>query len=149
MNLDPIRTALTDTADLFAWLSKSTSETATSWLDMRTDGSTDLILPALAGIATALTVALVVALYVQNEYPAFRSTVRRSLVTALALSLLAFAAYDMRNVALAYLEKASVKPATEFELRWQKTTERARTLAAEMGGQTRSLSAAASDARRG
>jgi 16S rRNA C1402 (ribose-2'-O) methylase RsmI len=42
----------------------------------------------------------------------------------------------MRNAALAYLVKTSVGPATEFELRWQQTTERARTLATEMDRHT-------------
>ena len=123
MNLDPLRNAATELNSLFP---------AGIWPDLGADGETGLLMPALAGIAAALTLALALTIYFQTEYRSYRDMMRHGLAAVVGLSLLAFAAYDVRNVAMAYLAKTSARPATEFELRWQKTTERARTLATEM-----------------
>jgi hypothetical protein len=76
-------------------------------------------------------VALMLVLYFQTGYRSYRDMIRHGLAAAIGLALMAFAISDMSNAALAYLVKTSAQPATEFELRW-KTTERTRTLAAEM-----------------
>jgi hypothetical protein len=55
---------------------------------------------------------------------------------------MAFVIYDMRNAAMAYLVKAADRPAAEFELQWQKTTERAKALTAEMERNIRTSSEA-------
>jgi len=123
MNLDPLRNVATEIASLFP---------AGIWPDLGTEDGTGLLMPALAGIAAALTLALALTIYFQTKYRSYRDMIRHGLAAAVGLSLLAFAAYDMRNVAIAYLAKTSARPATEFEQRWQKTTERAKTLATEM-----------------
>jgi hypothetical protein len=127
MHLDPIRNAAANIANFFS---------AGIWPDQGVDDGTGLLMPALAGIAAGVTVALMLAIYFQTGYRSYRDMIRHGLAAALGLSLLAFVVYDMRNAALAYLVKTSVGPATEFELRWQQTTERARTLATEMDRHT-------------
>lgn len=123
MHLDPIRNAAADIANFFS---------AGIWPDQGVDDGTGLLMPALAGIAAGVTVALMLAIYFQTGYRSYRDMIRHGLAAAVGLSLLAFVISDMRNAALAYLVKTSVGPATEFELRWQKTTERAKALATEM-----------------
>ena len=137
MNLDPIHNAATEVTGLLASL--ATPDAAGIWRDMNTGDGTGLLMAALAGTAAAVTVALALTVYFETGYRSIRDMIRHSLAAAVGLSLLAFAAYDMRNVALAYLAKTSDRPATEFELRWQKTTERAKALAAEMDHHTRGL----------
>jgi hypothetical protein len=127
MYLDPIRNAAANIANFFS---------AAIWPDQGVDDGTGLLMPALAGIAAGVTVALMLAIYFQTGYRSYRDMIRHGLAAAVGLSLLAFVVYDMRNAALAYLVKTPVGPATEFELRWQQTTERARTLATEMDRHT-------------
>ena len=138
MNLDPISTAAAQMASLFRQVLHSMPD-AGIWPNQGADG---LLMPALAGVAAAITVALMLAIYFQTGYRSYRDMIRHGLTAALGLSLLAFVIYDMRNAALAHIARAQVRPAAEFELQWQKTTARARTLAAEMDNLTRSLSGA-------
>jgi hypothetical protein len=130
MNIDPISTAFDQVTGLFRQLLHAVP-------DQGVDDGSSLMMAALAGIALAITVALMLSIYVQTGYRSYRDMIRHGLVAALGLMLLAFAIYDMRNAALAHIAKA--RPAATFELQWQKTTERARELAAEMDGTTRSL----------
>jgi hypothetical protein len=81
-------------------------------------------------------------IYFQTGYRSYRDMIRHGLAAAVGLSLLAFAAYDVRNAALGHLIKMSAGPATEFEQHWQQTTERAKELATEMGRHTSVLPAA-------
>jgi hypothetical protein len=68
--------------------------------------------------------------------------IRHGLAAAIGLSLMAFVIYDMRNAAMAHLMKTAAGPTAQFELQWQKTTERARELATETGRNTRTSSEA-------
>jgi hypothetical protein len=140
MNFDPISTAVAQMTSLLRQVVHSVPDTPI-WPDQGADGS-GLLMPALAGVAAAVTAALMLAVYFQTGYRSYRDMIRHGLTAALGLSLLAFVIYDMRNAALAHIAKAQVRPAAEFELQWQKTTERAKTLAAEMDNLTRSLSGA-------
>ncbi|HET7885139.1 MAG TPA: hypothetical protein VFL62_02825 [Bradyrhizobium sp.] len=133
MNLEPLHNALT------AIMSFVAGPTA-NWSDLVGDDGTGLLMPALAGIAAATTVALTVTIYFQTGYRSYRDMIGHGLVAAIAMALLAFAILDMRNVALAHIARMSIKPGAQFELQWQQTTERARALAAQMGSSTRSLS---------
>jgi len=138
MNLDPIHNAATEVMGLLTSLVPSTADAAGIWPNLSVDDGTGLLMAAMAGIVAAVTVALAVTIYFQTGYRSYRDMIRHGLAAALGLSLLAFVAYDMRNAALAYLAKTSA-PATEFELRWQKTTERAKALVAERDRHTREL----------
>ena len=111
------------------------------WPDFGTDDGNALVMPALAGIAAATTVALAVIIYFQTGYRSYRDMIRHGLVAAIGLTLLAFAIFDMRNAALAHLAARTAEPAP-FELQWKQTTERAKALAAEMDNRARSLSEA-------
>jgi hypothetical protein len=130
MNLDPISNVASEIASLFP---------AGFWPDLAADDGTGLLMSALAGIAAALAVALALAVYFRTGHRSFRDIVRHGLGVAIALGLLAFAAYDIRNAAHADLAKTSLWSATEFELHWQKATARARELATEMDQRARSL----------
>jgi hypothetical protein len=124
----------------FTGMSSMFSGLAGFWPDFGADDGTGLAKPALAGIAAATTVALTVTIYFQTGYRSYRDMIRHGLVAAIALALLAFAVFDMRNAALAHIAAKTAEP-TQFELQWKQTTERAKALAAEMGSRTRSLSA--------
>ena len=86
------------------------------------DGSLSLLMSALAGVAAALAVAILLTVYFRTGYRTLRDVVRHGLAAALALGLLAFAAYDMRHAALAYLGINPASPAVEFEIRLPKAT---------------------------
>ena len=128
MNLDSLRNAASELTSLFP---------AGVWPDLAADDGTSLLMPALAGIAAAVAVALALAVYFRTGHRSFRDIVRHGLGVAIALGLLAFAAYDIRNAAHADLAKTSLWSATEFELHWQKATARARELATEMDQRNR------------
>lgn len=81
------------------------------------DGRLGILMSALAGIATALAVALAMTVYFRLSYRTWRDVVRHGLAGLAALALLGFAAYDMRHAALAYLGLNPSKPAVEFEIR--------------------------------
>jgi hypothetical protein len=136
MNLDPISTAVAQMTSLFHQLLHSMPD-AGIWPDEGADDGCGLMMPALAGVAAAITLALMLAIYFQTGYRSYRDMIRHGLAAALGLSLLAFAIYDMRNAALAHIARTQLRPAAQFELQWQTTTERARTLAAEIGRTTR------------
>jgi hypothetical protein len=111
------------------------------------DGSLGMLMSGLAGIATALAVAIVLTVYFRSGYRSLRDIVRHGLAAALVLGLVAFVASDMRHAALAYLGINPSKPAVEFEIRLPKTavsdvadtqvelhTDRNQTLAQVQGG---------------
>jgi len=83
-----------------------------SWLGILTSG--------LAGVATALAVAIFLTIYFRSGYRSARDILRHGLATTAVLGLLAFAAYDMRHAAQAYLGINPTKPAVEFEIRLPK-----------------------------
>jgi hypothetical protein len=73
-------------------------------------------------MAAALAVALAMTVYFRLGYRSWRDVVRHGLATLAALALFAFAAYDMRHAALAYLGLNPSKPAVEFEIRMPRET---------------------------
>ncbi|MGY3421951.1 hypothetical protein ACVWZW_002426 [Bradyrhizobium sp. F1.13.4] len=88
------------------------------------DGQFGILMSALAGIATALAVALAMTVYFRMSYRTWRDVLRHGLAALAALALFAFAAYDMRHAALAYLglNPSTSKPAIEFEIRMPRET---------------------------
>ncbi len=86
------------------------------------DGRFGILMSALAGIATALAVALAMTVYFRMSYRTWRDVLRHGLAALAALALFAFAAYDMRHAALAYLGLNPSKPTVEFEIRMPKET---------------------------
>jgi hypothetical protein len=56
------------------------------------------------------------------RYRTWRDVLRHGLAALAALALFAFAAYDMRHAALAYLGLNPSKPTVEFEIRMPKET---------------------------
>lgn len=81
------------------------------------EGQLGLVMSALSGIAAALAVALAMTVYFRLTYRSWRDVARHGLAALAALALFAFAAYDMRHAALAYLGLNPSKPAVEFEIR--------------------------------
>ncbi|TQF30787.1 acriflavin resistance protein [Bradyrhizobium sp. UNPA324] len=81
------------------------------------DGQLGILMSALSGIAMALAVALAMTVYFRLSYRTWRDIVRHGLAALAAVTLFAFAAYDMRHAALAYLGLNPSKPAVEFEIR--------------------------------
>ncbi|MHB0767255.1 acriflavin resistance protein [Bradyrhizobium sp. 5.13L] len=86
------------------------------------DGRLGILMSALSGIAAALAVALAMTVYFRLSYRTWRDVVRHGLATLAAMILFAFAAYDMRHAALAYLGLNPSKPAVEFEIRMPRET---------------------------
>jgi hypothetical protein len=81
------------------------------------DGGLGMVMSGLAGVATALAVAIVLTVYFRIRYRSPREVLRHGLAAALVLALVAFVAYDMRHAALAYLGINPTSPAVEFEIR--------------------------------
>jgi hypothetical protein len=81
------------------------------------DGGLGMIMSGLAGVATALAVAIMLTVYFRSGYRSARDIVKHGLAAATVLGLLAFVVYDMRHAALAYLGINPSKPAVEFEIR--------------------------------
>jgi hypothetical protein len=81
------------------------------------DGGLGMLTSGLAGIAAALAVAIMLTVYFRSRYRSVRDIVRHGAAAALVFGLLAFAIYDMRHAALAYLGINPTKPAVEFEIR--------------------------------
>jgi hypothetical protein len=132
MNLDPIRNATLEATTLFQSLMQSMPDTSGIWPDQASDG-TGLLMPVLAGIVAAVTVALMVTIYFQTGYRSYRDMIRHGLAAAIGLAIMAFVISDMSTAALAYLVKTSPQPSSEFELRWQQSSERAaHSIAAEI-----------------
>jgi hypothetical protein len=81
------------------------------------DGGLGMVMSGLAGVATALAVAIVLSVYFRIRYRSPHDVLRHGLAAALVLALVAFVAYDMRHAALAYLGINPTSPAVEFEIR--------------------------------
>jgi hypothetical protein len=94
--------------------------TATGLFDDSPDGGLGLAMSALAGIAAALTVAIVLSIYFRSGYRSTRDVMKHGLAATIVLVLLAFVVYDVRHAALAYLGINPTKPAVEFEIRLPK-----------------------------
>lgn len=88
--------------------------------DDSSDGVLGMLMSGLAGVATALAVAIVLIVYFRSRHRSGRDIVRHGLAAALVFGLVAFVAYDMRHAALAYLGINPTKPAIEFEIRLPK-----------------------------
>ena len=88
--------------------------------DDSSDGVLGMLMSGLAGVATALAVAIVLTVYFRSRYRSGRDIVRHGLAAALVFGLVAFVAYDMHHAALAYLGINPTKPAIEFEIRLPK-----------------------------
>ena len=86
------------------------------------DGQLGILMSALAGVAAALAVALTLTVYFRMAYRSWRDVLRHGLAALAAAALFAFAAYDMRHAALAYLGLNPTKPAVEFEIRMPRET---------------------------
>lgn len=84
------------------------------------DGALGMLMSGLSGVAAALAVAIVLAVYFRSGYRSVRDVVRHGLAAVVVLGLLAFVAYDMRHAALAFLGLNPTKPAVEFEIRLPK-----------------------------
>jgi putative exporter of polyketide antibiotics len=80
------------------------------------DGTLGMLMSALAGIAAALAVAILLAVYFRSGYRTGRDMLRHGLAAAAVLGLLAFVAYDMRHTALDYLGISPAKPEVEIEV---------------------------------
>ena len=92
----------------------------TGLFDDSVDGGLGLVMSALAGVATALAVAILLSVYLRSGYRSPRDLFRHGLAATVALALVAFVVYDMRHAALAYLGINPTKPAVEFEIRLPK-----------------------------
>jgi hypothetical protein len=86
------------------------------------DGRLGILMSALSGVAAALAVALAMTVYVRTGYRTWRDVIRHGLAVLAATALFAFAAWDMRHAALAYLGLNPSKPAVEFEIRMPRET---------------------------
>jgi hypothetical protein len=93
----------------------------TGWFDDSVDGGLGLVMSALAGVATALAVAIVLSVYFRSGYRSPRDLFKHGLAATVVIGLVAFVVYDMRHAALAYLGINPAKPAVEFEIRLPKS----------------------------
>jgi hypothetical protein len=84
------------------------------------DGGLGLAMSALAGTAAALAVAIALTIYFHTGYRTARDVMKHAIAAMLALALVAFATYDMRHAAFAYLGINPARPAVEFEIRLPK-----------------------------
>src|SRR4051795_13773983 len=78
--------------------------------------------PVVAGAATALAVAIAMAVYFRSGYRSSRDILRHGVATVVVIGLLAFAASDVRHAAFSYLGINPAKPAVELEIRMPKAT---------------------------
>jgi hypothetical protein len=99
---------------------KMVADTTGLFADDSSDGVLGMLMSGLAGVATALAVAIVLTIYFRSRYRSTRDIVRHGVAAAAVFSLVAFVAYDMRHAALAYLGINPTKPAVEFEIRLPK-----------------------------
>jgi len=90
--------------------------------DDSSDGVLGMLMSGLAGIATALAVAIVLTVYFRRRYRSAHDILRHGFAAAAVFSLVAFVAYDMRHAAFAYLGINPTKPAVEFEIRLPKVS---------------------------
>ena len=101
-------------------LLKMVTDNSGLFADDSPDGWLGIAMSGLAGVATALAVAIVLSVYFRSGYRSARDIFKHGLAVAAVLALLAFAATDMRHAALAYLGINPSKPAVEFEIRLPK-----------------------------
>ena len=99
---------------------KIIADTTGLFADDSSDGVLGMLMSGLAGIATALAVAIVLTVYFRSRYRSARDVLRHGLAAAAVFSLVAFVVYDMRHAALAYLGINPTGPAVEFEIRLPK-----------------------------
>jgi hypothetical protein len=99
---------------------KIIADTTGLFADDSSDGVLGMLMSGLAGIATALAVAIVLTVYFRSRYRSARDVLRHGLAAATVFSLVAFVFYDMRHAALAYLGINPTSPAVEFEIRLPK-----------------------------
>jgi hypothetical protein len=85
--------------------------------DDSSDRVLGVLMSGLAGVATALAVAIVLTVYFRSRYRSVRDVVRDGLAAAAVFGLVTFVISDMRHAALAYLGINPAKPAVEFEIR--------------------------------
>jgi hypothetical protein len=115
-----------------AEIARPVGDFLTSLLKTITDGSRlftndspdglGMLISALAGVAAALAVATLLAMYFRSGYRTARDIIRHGLAAAVVLGLLAIVVYDMRGAAQAYLGLNPSKPEVEFEIRRPRTT---------------------------
>src|SRR6202171_5583080 len=101
-------------------LLKMVTDNSGLFADDSPDGWLGIAMSGLAGVATALAVAIVLSVYFRSGYHSARDIFKHGLAAAAVLALLAFAATDMRHAALAYLGINPSKPSVEFEIRLPK-----------------------------
>jgi hypothetical protein len=99
---------------------KMVADSTGLFADDSPDGWLGMLMSGLAGVATALAVAIVLTAYFRSGYRSARDIFKHGLAAAAVLGLLAFVASDMRHAALAYLGINPSKPAVEFEIRLPK-----------------------------
>lgn len=92
----------------------------TGWFDDSDDGGLGVVMSALAGVATALAVAIVLSVYFRGGARSLRDLLMHGLAAGLVVALVAYVVYDIRHAALAYLGINPAKPAVEFEIRLPK-----------------------------
>jgi len=81
------------------------------------DGGLGLVMSALAGVATALAVAITLLVYFSHTERSWREVVKHGVAATVVVALLAFVAYDMRHAALTFLGINPSRPEVEFEIR--------------------------------
>jgi hypothetical protein len=86
------------------------------------DAQLGIWMSALSGVAAALAVALAMTVYFRLAHRTLHDVIRHGLAVLAAAALLAFAAFDMRHAASAYLGLNPSKPAVEFEIRMPRET---------------------------
>jgi hypothetical protein len=101
-------------------LLKMVADSSGLFADDSPDGWLGIAMSGLAGVATALAVAIVLTVYFRSGYRSACDIFKHGFAAAAVLVLLAFAATDMRHAALAYLGINPSKPAVEFEIRLPK-----------------------------
>jgi hypothetical protein len=101
---------------------KIIADTTGLFADDSSDGVLGMLMSGLAGVATALAVAIVLTVYFRSRYRSARDVLRHGLAAAAVFALLAFVAYDMRHAAFAYLGINPTSPAVEFEIRLPKAS---------------------------
>jgi hypothetical protein len=101
---------------------KIIADTTGLFADDSSDGVLGMLMSGLAGIATALAVAIVLTVYFRSGHRSGRDVLRHGLAAAAVFSLVAFVVYDMRHAALAYLGINPTSPAVEFEIRLPKAS---------------------------
>jgi hypothetical protein len=85
------------------------------------DSGLGLVMSGLAGAAAALAVALALIVYFHAGDRTARDVAKDGIAATVALTLVAFVAYDMRHAAFAYLGLNASKPSIEFEIRMPKS----------------------------